>query len=115
MSGRHIGLGPGPIDENDAGRIKLALVLLPSCPPPGDVRSMLLAGVQAFFEGDAFALEEEPDRVVAYPARTPARLSRFSGRPATLSTPAAGKSRSIAEELAAPRSCLNRGSTSSAR
>jgi len=49
MGARHIGLSPGLIDEDDAGRIELALVLLPARPPPCDVRAVLLAGVQAFF------------------------------------------------------------------
>src|ERR1700730_17457632 len=49
MSARHIGLGPGLIDENHARRIQLVLVLLPSRAPPGDVRTILLAGAQAFF------------------------------------------------------------------
>jgi hypothetical protein len=49
MAARHIGLGPGLIDEDQTGWVKPALVLLPLCPAPGDVRSILFAGAQAFF------------------------------------------------------------------
>ena len=42
------------------------MVLSPLLPPPGDVRTILLAGVQAFFEADAFVHEEVPDREVAH-------------------------------------------------
>jgi len=45
----HVGLGPGLVDEDEARGIKPALILLPLCPPPRDVRAILLAGVQAFF------------------------------------------------------------------
>ena len=46
---RHVGLGPGLVDKDKARGIKPPLVLSPLCPPPGDVRTILLAGVQAFF------------------------------------------------------------------
>src|SRR5580765_4757697 len=45
----HVGLGPGLVDEHQAGRVKPALVALPLRSPSGDVGSVLLAGVQAFF------------------------------------------------------------------
>ena len=45
----HVGLGPGLVDEDEARGIKPALILLPLCPPPRDVRAILLAGVQAVF------------------------------------------------------------------
>jgi hypothetical protein len=56
MGAGHIGLGPGLIDEDEAGGIKLALVLFPLRPPSCDVVAILFAGVQAFFEADAFVL-----------------------------------------------------------
>ena len=65
MAARHIGLGPGLINEDEAARIKLALIPLPLRSPLGDVGTILLAGVQAFFEADALVLEEVPDRIVA--------------------------------------------------
>jgi hypothetical protein len=46
---RHVGLGPGLVDEDKARRIKPPLILFPLRPPPGDVRTILLAGVQTFF------------------------------------------------------------------
>jgi len=49
MGPRHVGFGPGVIDEDQAGRIKPPLILSPLRPPPGDVRTILFAGLQAFF------------------------------------------------------------------
>ena len=46
---RHVGLHPRLVDEDQAGGIKPPLVLFSLCPPSGDVRAILLAGVQAFF------------------------------------------------------------------
>ena len=47
--GRHVGLGPGFIDEDQPGGINTALISLPLRPVPGDIRSVLLAGQHAFF------------------------------------------------------------------
>jgi hypothetical protein len=49
VSARHVGFGPGFVNEDQPGRIKPSLILLPLRPPPGDVGTILLAGVQAFF------------------------------------------------------------------
>ena len=49
MGARHVGLGPGLVDEDEAGRIKPSLIRLPARAPPGHVGPILLAGVQAFF------------------------------------------------------------------
>jgi len=49
MSAGHVSLGPGLVDEDEPGRIKPPLILSPLRPPPGDVGTILLAGVQAFF------------------------------------------------------------------
>jgi hypothetical protein len=49
MATGHVGLGPGLVDEDQAGRINPALVLPPLSPSPRDVGPILLAGVQAFF------------------------------------------------------------------
>ncbi len=46
---RHVGLGPGFVDEDQTSRIKSALILLPLRTPPGHRRSRLLLGEQAFF------------------------------------------------------------------
>jgi hypothetical protein len=66
MSTRYVRLGPGLVDEERALEVKLALARLPAHATSGDVGPTLLAGVQAFFEGDAFVLEEVPHRVVAH-------------------------------------------------
>ena len=78
MGPRHVGFGPGVIDEDQAGRIKPPLILSPLRPPPGDVRTILFAGLQAFFEADALVLEEVPHREVAHfdPARRELRSKR---------------------------------------
>src|SRR5712692_10900860 len=49
MAAGHIGLGPGLVDEDQALGVKPALVLLPPDAPPGDVGTVLFAGVQTFF------------------------------------------------------------------
>ena len=49
VAARHVGLGPGLVDEDQAGRIKPPLILFPLRPAPGDVGTILLAGAQAFF------------------------------------------------------------------
>ena len=46
---RHVGLGPGLIDENQAPRIDAGLMLLPERSLAGDIRPGLLAGQDAFF------------------------------------------------------------------
>jgi hypothetical protein len=45
----HVGFGPGLVDEDQSLRVNPALILLPLSPPPRDVGTILLAGVQAFF------------------------------------------------------------------
>ena len=49
MGARHVGLGPGLVDEDEACRIDAALMPPPPAPPPRDVRSILLAGEDGFF------------------------------------------------------------------
>jgi hypothetical protein len=49
MGLRHVGLGPGLVDEDQAGGIELALMALPALAPPCNVRPILFACVQAFF------------------------------------------------------------------
>jgi hypothetical protein len=46
---RHVGLGPGLIDEDEPPRIDLALIGLPARPLAGDVRPVLLAWQNGFF------------------------------------------------------------------
>jgi hypothetical protein len=46
---RHVGFGPGLVDEDQPRRIELSLMLLPALTPPFNVRAILLRGVQAFF------------------------------------------------------------------
>lgn len=45
----HVGLRPGLVDEDQAGRTNLVLSLPPLLAPPRDVSAILLAGAQAFF------------------------------------------------------------------
>ena len=47
--GRHVGLGPGLVDEDEAPGIRQGLELLPLLAPPGDLRPQLLGGKNAFF------------------------------------------------------------------
>ena len=46
---RHVRLGPGLIDKDQARCINLSLVALPELPLARHVRTVLLAGVQGFF------------------------------------------------------------------
>ena len=46
---RHVGLGPGLVNENQTGGINLPLIALPLRTSARDVGSGLLAGVQCFF------------------------------------------------------------------
>jgi hypothetical protein len=46
---RHVGFGPGLVDEDQTRRIELSLVFLPALTPPFDVGPILLGGVQTFF------------------------------------------------------------------
>lgn len=45
----HVGLGPRLIDKDQPRRSDQGLILLPPIAPPGDVRSLLLAGLICFF------------------------------------------------------------------
>ena len=45
----HVGLGPGLVDEHQAGRIDASLIPLPPVAPPRNVRPVLLAGEDGFF------------------------------------------------------------------
>ena len=49
MGARHVGLGPGLVDEDKPPRIDPRLSRLPPFTPPGDVRSVLFGGAKAFF------------------------------------------------------------------
>jgi len=46
----HVGLGSGLVDEDEAVRVKPALVFLPLRAPPSDVGAVLFAGEQAFLK-----------------------------------------------------------------
>ena len=46
---RHVGLGPGFVDEHQALGIDAPLILAPLLTSPGDVGTILLLGEQAFF------------------------------------------------------------------
>ena len=49
MRARHVGFGPGFVDEDKPPRIDRRLTRLPPLTPPGDVRPVLLGGAKAFF------------------------------------------------------------------
>jgi hypothetical protein len=46
---RHVGLGPGLIDEDQARRVKPVLIRLPPSTPSRHVGTILLGGEQSFF------------------------------------------------------------------
>src|SRR5262249_1410457 len=47
--GRHVGLGPGLVDEDRTLRVNWVLIVGPLRPPPGNVRTIAFAGDDAFF------------------------------------------------------------------
>jgi hypothetical protein len=47
--GRHVGLGPGLVDEDETRRIRPALERLPLLAPPGHLGAKLFGGKNAFF------------------------------------------------------------------
>jgi hypothetical protein len=49
MGADHIGLGPGLINEDEAGRINLSLMPFPACSSARDVGPVLFGGQQRFF------------------------------------------------------------------
>src|SRR3984885_7656155 len=49
VGARHVGFGPGLIDEHKPPRIDPRLTRLPPFTPPGDVRTVLFGGAKAFF------------------------------------------------------------------
>jgi hypothetical protein len=49
MGARHVGFGPGFVDEDKPLRIDRRLTRLPALTPPGDVRPVLFGGAKAFF------------------------------------------------------------------
>lgn len=67
--------GPDPVglhrsstvDEHQLGRSNRLLVALPADALARYVRPLLLAGVQAFFEGEALGSHKGPDRAVVHP------------------------------------------------
>jgi hypothetical protein len=63
MGARHVGLGPGLVDEDKPPRIDPRLTRLPPFTPLGDVRSVLFGGAKTFFERHAFMLEKMPKRM----------------------------------------------------
>jgi hypothetical protein len=58
----HVGRRAGLVDEDQALRIEFGLVLGPFGTRHCNVRPILLGRAQAFFEADAVAVEEPPDR-----------------------------------------------------
>jgi hypothetical protein len=89
MAARHVGFGPGLVDEDKPSRIDRRLPRLPLLTPPGDVRPVLFGGAKAFFERHAFVLQKMPKRVIAHhqaavgqlPEQSPQREIRLLGDP----------------------------------
>ena len=49
VGARHVGFGPGLVDEDKPPRIDRRLTRLPPLTPRGDVRTVLFGGAKAFF------------------------------------------------------------------
>ena len=49
VDARHVGFGPGLVDEDEPLRIDRRLTRLPPLTPAGDVRPVLFGGAKAFF------------------------------------------------------------------
>jgi len=49
VTGRHVGRGPGLVDEHQPARIETFLLFAPGGAGGGDVRPLLLGGAQSFF------------------------------------------------------------------
>ncbi len=60
----HVGFRPGLGDEDKALGVEPSLILLPPRPEAGDVRTLLLAWQNAFFEAQPLGVDEVPDRPV---------------------------------------------------
>ena len=58
---RHVRLGPGLVDEDEARRIKPSLIFTPLLAPSGDRRPELLGGQHAFFEAQTLGVDKAPD------------------------------------------------------
>lgn len=60
----HVGLDPRLVDEDQTRRIEATLPRLPALAATGNVGSSLLKSEQRFFEAQALAPQEHPDRIV---------------------------------------------------
>ena len=49
VGARHVGLGPGLVDEHQPLGVEVGLAVEPGLPPHQDVRALLLAGVAGLF------------------------------------------------------------------
>jgi len=49
MAARHVGRGPGFIDEDEALGVEIGLAVEPGLPALQDIRPILLAGVRGLF------------------------------------------------------------------
>jgi hypothetical protein len=66
VGARHVGFGPGFVDEHKAGGINRRLARLPVLAPEGDVRPILFGRAKAFFERHALMLEKMPKSLIAH-------------------------------------------------
>ena len=76
---RHVGLGPGLVDEDQTLRLDAVLILAPLRPPVRDVGAIAFAGHHGFFEAQPLGVNEVPDRPII---DLEAALGEFGGKSA---------------------------------
>ena len=63
---RHIGLCPSLVEKDETPGCKPCLKTLPYGPPAGDIRTLLLAGRDAFFEAKTFPPQKAPKGIAGH-------------------------------------------------
>ena len=71
----HVRLRPGFVNKNKASGINFVLTLLPLQASSRDVRPILLAGAQTFFNAETGAVNDVPDSKIAHRDPTALQLS----------------------------------------
>jgi hypothetical protein len=66
FSPRHVGLGPGLVDEHQPLGLNPALILCPLRPPTRDAGTLAFASHHGFFEAQLLDVREAPDRSVIH-------------------------------------------------
>lgn len=78
MAARHVGRGPGLVDEHQSVGFKVQLILEPSFAQNEDLHAVLFGGVCGLFARDGVPSEEALDRADAKARPCFARLARTS-------------------------------------